>query len=199
MSSEKVQGIDERSDAELLEACLTGDQDAWAELVERYHRLIYSIALRYGLSSDDSADVVQNVFTIVLRRLETIQDRDRFGSWLITTTTRETWRFRHHHRPSDDLEDIELVDGRPLPEEEVIAWERASQVRIAVGRLNETCRELVSALFLDPHSTSYSELAERLDMPIGSIGPTRARCFKKLESELIALGVVESAAVPREL
>lgn len=192
MSSARAYGGDERSDAQLLQACLEGDQAAWSALVERYHRLIFSIGVRQGLTPDDSADVVQNVFTIVLRRLETIQDRDRFSAWLITTTKRETWRMQRRNLPADGLDDIDLVDDQPLPEQEVMAWERATLVRIAVNRLNAPCRELVSALFFDQGSPSYSELAERLRMPVGSIGPTRTRCFRKLAIELAAVGVIDS-------
>lgn len=198
MSSERPYGSDERSDAELLQACLAGDQRAWSALVERYHRLVFSIGLRQGLTPDDSADVVQNVFTIVLRRLETIQDHNRFAAWLITTTKRETWRLQRHNLPTAELEVFELVDDHPLPEDEVMAWERATLVRSAVNRLNDTCRELVSALFFNQRSPSYTELAERLRMPIGSIGPTRARCFRKLVIELINVGVIDPEIVAQE-
>jgi len=197
MSSERTPGGEERSDSELLKGCLAGDQDAWSGLVERYHRLIFSIGLRQGLTSDDCADLVQNVFTIILRRLETIQDRDRFSAWLITTTKREAWRVHRHNLPSDGLDEVALVDGQPLPEEEVMAWERAVLVRAAVDSLNEPCRTLVSALFFEQRTVSYTELAGQLRMPVGSIGPTRARCFRKLVIELIASGVIDATvAVP---
>lgn len=191
MPSERPYGGDERSDAELLQACLAGAEDAWSALVERYHRLIFSIAMRQGLTQDDSADVVQNVFTIVLRRLETIQDLDRFSAWLITTTKRETWRMQRRSIPTDGLDDVDLADDQPLPEQEVMAWEQANLVRVAVSRLNHTCRELVSALFFDQRSLSYRELARQLEMPVGSIGPTRARCFRKLATELAEIGVID--------
>lgn len=198
MSRERPYGNDERRDADLLQACLAGDQRAWSALVERYHRLIFSIGLRRGLTPEDSADVVQNVFTIVLRRLETIHDRDRFSAWLITTTKRETWRLQRGNILTDDLGEIELVDDHPLPEDEVVAWERAMLVRLAVEGLNSTCRELVSALFFDQPSPSYTELAERLRMPIGSVGPTRSRCFRKLAIELANAGVIDPETAVHE-
>lgn len=198
MSSEREYGDDQRSDTDLLKACLTRDQDAWAVLVERYHRLIFSIGRRQGLTSEDSADLVQNVLTIVLRRLETIQDLERFSAWLITTAKREAWRLHRHAPLSDALDEVGLVDDQPLPEDEVMAWERAALVRVALNGLTATCRELVAALFFEQQTPSYAELSERLRMPVGSIGPTRARCFAKLATELETLGVIDPAAVALE-
>lgn len=198
MSSQRAYGENQPGDNDLLKACLTGDQDAWAELVERYHRLIFSIGRNQGLPPEDSADLVQNVLTIVLRRLETIQDRDRFSAWLITITKREAWRLYRHEPPFDPIDEVHLVDGQSLPEDDVIAWERALLVRAAVDRLTDTCRLLVSALFFERHPVSYAELSARLDMPVGSIGPTRARCFAKLAAELASVGVVDPAAVVLE-
>ncbi len=83
---------DATGDAALLSSCLAGDEDAWRTLVERYSRLAWSIALKSGLSEDDAADAVQNVFTITLRRLESLRDTERFSAWLITTSHRECWR-----------------------------------------------------------------------------------------------------------
>lgn len=197
MSSDSGYGGDQRSDPELLQACLAGDQGAWSALVARYQRLIFSIGLRQGLTADDCADLVQNVLTIVLRRLETIQDQERFSAWLITTTKREAWRAHRRDVPTDDLDTVDLEDERPLPEDEVMGWEQAALVRGAVDRLNETCRKLVAALFFEHRTVSYAELAEELDMPVGSIGPTRARCFGKLATELARLGVIDPIGAAR--
>lgn len=198
MSSHRAYGEDQRSDRDLLKACLTGNQDAWTALVERYQRLIFSIGRRQGLTPEDSADLVQNVLTIVLRRLETVQDQDRFSAWLITTAKREAWRVRRQAPVYEPLEEVDLIDEQPLPEEEVMAWERAALVRLALDRLTVTCRELVAALFFEHQTPGYAELSERLRMPVGSIGPTRARCFAKLAVELETLGVIDPAAIALE-
>ncbi|MBA2277832.1 MAG: sigma-70 family RNA polymerase sigma factor [Chloroflexia bacterium] len=178
------------SDPELVQACLRGDEQAWAELVERYSRLIYSVARRHGLSPEDSDDVVQVVFTIALRRLEALKDTKRLSSWLITTAYRECWRIMRATPRHQDLADRPmLADTAPLLETELIAWEEAHLVRLALSKIDSRCRDLLSALFLDPEPPSYEALARRLGMSIGSIGPTRARCFRKLETELSALGL----------
>ena len=69
--------------------------------------------------------------------------------------------------------------------------ERQHLVHRALDQLGEPCRELVKSLCLDPDDVSYEKLAARLGMPVGSIGPTRARCFKKLEAILVSLGIDE--------
>lgn len=181
------------SDPALIQACLRGDEQAWSDLVERYSRLVYSVARRHGLSPEDSDDVVQTVFTIVLRRLEALQDQRRLSSWLITTTYRECWRLLRRTPNDEPLPDTPtLSDNAPLPESEVIAWEESHLVRLALSRIDDRCRALLTALFLEPDPPSYEALADRLGMKLGSIGPTRARCFRKLEAELINLGVGRS-------
>jgi RNA polymerase sigma factor (sigma-70 family) len=177
-----------RSDPALVEACLAGHEWAWDELVERYGRLVFSVARRTGLTTEDAEDVVQDVFTIALRRLHGLRDQTRLSSWLITTTYRECWRLgRRAGAPPVPL-DAEVVDGGAPPVEEVVRWEREQLVHEALGRIDGRCRALLTALFLDDGEPSYQEIAGRLDMPVGSIGPTRARCFRKLETALVELG-----------
>lgn len=176
------------SNPALIQACVNGDQGAWNELVERYGRLVYSIPLRSGLSETDADDVFQNVFTIVLRSLESLRDQTRLSAWLITTTHRECWRLAKRSKPYDEL-DEELIDTRTSASEQVHQRERHECVREAISHLDPPCRELVTFLFLDASDPTYEEIARRLDMAVGSVGPTRARCFKKLEAILIKMEI----------
>ncbi len=181
-----------RGDGALLAACLSGDEDAWRTLVERYSRLAWSIALKSGLSEDDAADAVQNVFTITLRRLESLRDTERFSAWLITTTHRECWRIArsNSHTPLDELP--EPVDPEPTSDEIVIEWEHASLVREALGQIDARCRTLLESLFLREERPSYDAIAADFGIAVGSIGPTRARCLQRLKAELEGLGVVDA-------
>lgn len=172
-----------RNDPDLIKACLNGDEAAWNELVERYARLVYSIALRYGLSSIDADDVFQNVFTIVFRRLSSLRNQKLLAAWLITITSRECQRLRRRNPEAIEM-DESIPDGGHLPHDEAQILERRHLVRTALDQLDPRCRELLIALFLDPSEQSYEKIASRLGMPVGSIGPTRARCFKKLEAIL---------------
>jgi RNA polymerase sigma factor (sigma-70 family) len=174
-------------DSELIERCLRGEQAAWDELVDRYGRLVYSVPRRYGLSEADAADVMQNVFVTAFRKLEMLKDHDRLSSWLITTSHRESWRVGKRSSQADHLDEHVTDLGTP-GDERIDAWERQHLVRAGLARLDARCRDLLTALFLEPSESSYEQIARRLEMRIGSIGPTRARCFKKLEAILADLG-----------
>lgn len=185
--------IADQDDPALIEMCLAGSQDAWTELVRRYSRLVYSIALKSGLDDDGAADVVQDVFTIVLRRLESLRDTERFSAWLITTSHRESWRARKR-RPEQPLDDaIEPVDDDPTAAEQVIAWEEASIVHRALAKLGGRCQRLLHMLFLQEPRPSYESIADDLGISIGSIGPTRGRCLKGLKGQIEALGMTDHA------
>lgn len=176
-----------RNDQELIRACLGDDPAAWNELVERYGRLVYSIAMKVGLGSADADDVFQAVFGIVLRRLSTLRDHDRFAAWLIRLTYRESFGFRRRNRASAELT-VEPAAG-DVTDEEVASWERRAIVRQAMSEIDERCQKLLEALFYCTQEPSYEDIARDLRMPIGSIGPTRTRCFKKLETALKRLGI----------
>jgi RNA polymerase sigma factor (sigma-70 family) len=155
--------------------------------VDRYGRLVYSIPRRYGLSEADASDVMQTVFVTAFRKLETLKDHERLSAWLITTAHRESWRVGKRSSRDSQLDESITDLGSP-DDEQLGAWERQHVVRQALEQLGGRCQELLSALFLEPAEASYDEIARRLDMKIGSIGPTRARCFKKLEAILAELG-----------
>lgn len=184
-----TEGLD---DAALLRACLDGDQQAWTDLVTRYTRLVYSIALRSGLNEHDAGDVVQNVFTIVLRRLESLQQPDRFSAWLITTTHRESWRTRKLQRNHVSDDGVDPVDPEPTVEARVVAWEHASLTRQALERLGDRCRRLLDLLFLHDAQPGYEAISAELGIAVGSIGPIRGRCLKQLKGHLAELGVVDA-------
>lgn len=179
----------DQSDAALIDRCLTGDQEAWTELVNRYSRLVYSIAFKSGLDEDNAADVVQNVFTIVLRRLESLQDTERFSAWLITTSHRESWRYKKQMREQPLDEAFDPVDDAPTAPQQVIAWEQASLVHRSLDRLGDRCQRLLRMLFLEDPRPAYEDIAADLGIAIGSIGPTRGRCLKQLRGHIGDLGV----------
>jgi len=179
------------SDAELVRACRAGDARAWEQLVERYGRLVAAIPRRLGMSSVDADDVFQDVFTLLLRHLGSLRDEQRLGAWLITTTRRECWR-----RMRATRDHVELPEEMPADDpgllEEIARGEREQGVREAMARLDARCRELLTALFLDASQPDYGAIARRLGMAVGSIGPTRARCFRKLDGFLREIGIDSS-------
>ena len=178
------------SDPLLVRACLAGDDGAWEELVDRYGRLVYTVPRRLGLSEVDAEDVFQNVFVTLLRSLGSLRDQTRLSAWLITTTRRESWKIGRAgaRRGEDELDDA-LPAADPAVLDEVLRWEREEGVRQAMRRLDDRCRALLTALFLEPETPNYEAISARLGLPVGSIGPTRARCFKKLDVILRELGI----------
>ncbi len=183
---------DNRSDPQLIAACLEGDAQAWAELVERYQRLVYSVAMHHGLERAEADDVFQTVFIIVLNKLDTCRDQERLASWLTTITRREAWRVARQRRLGPSVTDDGLAESlpstQPPPEALIEQVEEQALIRQALDRLGGRCRRLLWHLFYPDEPLSYAEIAERLNMPQGSIGPTRARCLAHLREILRGMG-----------
>ncbi|MBI5028971.1 MAG: sigma-70 family RNA polymerase sigma factor [Chloroflexi bacterium] len=174
------------TDPDLVQACLKGNETAWKTLVERYGQLVYSIPRRYGFSPVEADQVFQKVFTILLRQLSTLRDQTHLVGWLVTITHHETRQVARRKPVSIQLsESIEKSETYLI--EQVDFWERQRLVTQALGQLEAPCVELLTALFLEPEKLSSEKIATRLGAVVGSIGPARARCFKKLETLLIAM------------
>lgn len=186
--------LTQRDDRQLIAACLTGEHAAWEILVSRYQRLIYSIPLKSRLNADDAADIFQSVCLKLYKKLATLRDHEKISSWLITTTTRECWRVSGQNRREaqasgsggdDDSDPLgEIPSTAPLADEQRETLERQQAVRQGVESLSERCRDLLTMLFYQSDECSYADIARRMEMPVPSIGPTRARCLEKLKKLL---------------
>ena len=179
----------EPSDKELLAACRRGEETAWEELVHRYQRLIFTIPRRAGLDEDQAADVFQEVFATLLRKLNDIDDPERLHAWLVTTARRTTWRVISKAQLSISVDDYSEAleerlaatpDNAALADEVLLRLEEQHRVRRALTRLDERCQKLLKLLFYESEPLSYAEIAALLGPSEGSIGPTRARCLEKL-------------------
>lgn len=188
------------NDEALLAACRRGDEAAWEALIARYQRLVYAIPRRAGLDEERAGEVFQRTFVKLIEHLERIEELARIRAWLVTTARRETWRLISREAPaqspadSDELQEEEsrvsrLPNDDALPDEVIVELEEQHAVRLAVAALDERCRRLVSLLFYRPDPAPYAEIAQALDLPEGSIGPTRARCLQKLRRLLKELGL----------
>lgn len=166
---------------DLLQAASEGDVEAWATIVDRFEGLVWSIARAHRLSSADAADVVQTSWLRLVENLDRIQDPERLGAWLATTARRECLRhIRLHGRelPVQDEHVFEAAVEEPV-EQRIIVRERDTMLRESLTRLSERCQALLRLLSA-PDPPSYEEISGALAMPIGAIGPTRARCLDKL-------------------
>jgi len=162
-------------DRDLIDACLRGEQDAWAELIARYQRLIYSVARKLCPQPDDAADVFQRVCLDLYQSLKTLRNDRTLPAWLITVTKRRAYAVLRDTRENIPIEDY-LAEARP----EVEVVEKEFLLERAVGELPERCQGLLRLLYFDPQEPSYEEVSTRLGIPVASIGPTRARCLEKL-------------------
>jgi RNA polymerase sigma factor (sigma-70 family) len=180
------------SDRDLIRRCQQGNEGAWQQLLNKYERLVYSIPLRYGLSRDDAADIAQNTFTILIESSDTLTEDSRLGAWLATVARRHTWRLLERNRreiASEDLDSTDLAARAVLlgksNVDSIEHWELTELLDTGLSQIGEPCRELLLALYFQPELSSYAEVAASLGMPIGSVGPTRARCLKRLRRVLV--------------
>jgi RNA polymerase sigma factor (sigma-70 family) len=180
----------EPSDEALILACRRGDTFAWETLSTRYRRLIYNVGRRVGLDKEQAADVCQNVFAILVRNLDRIEQPAHIGAWLMTTTRHEAWKLHQRERASGmtmsyDAHEVNApTDDALLPDEQLLRLEEQHKVAIAVAALDERCRKLLTLLFYRPDPAPYAQVAATLGIPEGSIGPLRGRCLRKLRGIL---------------
>ena len=158
---------------ELVARALRDDADAWAALVERYTGMLWSIARSYGLSAADSGDVAQTAWLRLVERLHLIRNPDGVGAWLAATAHRESRRTIQRARRE-----------RPAPVEPAVAFGHVDyDVRRLLAGLPERCRKILR-VFAQAPPLSYAEVAAALEIPVGSVGPTRQRCLARLREHM---------------
>jgi RNA polymerase sigma factor (sigma-70 family) len=165
--------------AELVRAAADGDQAAWHGLVDRYNGLVWSVARAHRLSTVDASDVVQTTWLRLVENLGRLQDPERVGAWLATTARRECLRTLRHSARQVPTEEVPEVSADGRVDAALLVDERDRALWQAFGGLSERCQTLLRILVADP-PPSYEEIGAALDMPIGSIGPTRQRCLDRL-------------------
>ncbi len=169
---------------ELLAAAARGDEQAWNAIVERFSSLLWGVARAHRLGQSDAADVVQNTWLRLLDNIERIDRPEALPGWLATTARHESLsvlrrRGREHLVRDEDLggrtADLDAIDLDAA----LLADERDAQLWLCLARLSERCQRLLRILMACDRP-SYAAVSEALDVPIGSIGPTRMRCLRTL-------------------
>jgi len=174
-----VKTVQTRFDNALIERCIQGDQEAWKELVTRYQRLVYSVARTACRQNDDASDIFQQVWLELYQHLADLRNVEALPAWLITVTRRRAYALAYSRRGSEPLpEEIPDVSER------FAGIEREHMLERVIDQLSERCRRLIGLLYFDAAEPSYTQIAEAMDMPVASIGPTRARCLEKLKKLL---------------
>lgn len=183
-------GYDDLPD--LLARARNGDDPAWTELNERFGQLLEGVARRYRLDAEDAADVAQTCWLRLLEHMDRITDPRRLAGWLHTVARNECWRVLRTGGRSQPLgETAERLpdpsDGAS-PENVTVRNEARQGVRRAVHSMQGAGGRVLQAL-LDHPGASYAELSTTLQMPVGSIGPTRGRALAQLRSDTSVLAL----------
>lgn len=171
-----------------------GTNEAWETLIERFGGLVAAIARRCRLSDADVGEVCQTTWLRLVENLDRIEQPERLGAWLATTSRRESLRIATrrttvsatdavYHMADDEADPL---DAALLREEQVVS------IRMAAERLSPRCQRLLGLLMGDD-DLPYKAIAEQLSMPIGSIGPTRGRCLDHLRQILAEMQLSQAS------
>ncbi len=177
---------DAAADAELVGRCLDGDEVAWRTLVARHGGLVWNVARRTGLGSADAEDVVQTVWRIAIEDLARLRSHASVRPWLARTAHLQALRvLRGYGVARAHMPHVATSDADPDGPGDVVARvEEQLRVARAFEELGARCRDLLQLLYYESPRPSYEHVSRTLGMPIGSIGPTRARCLERLEKRL---------------
>lgn len=180
-----------RDTTSLVRAAADGDEEAWRDLVTRYNGLIWWTVRGFRLDEEQAADIVQLTWTKLVEHIGRIRDPERLAGWLVRTAshlcTAAHRRAAREQRLHDFLRDPVLREG---PEQSTLRRDQRKALNRAMACLSLRDRALVSYLILNP--ISYAQISRILDMPTGSIGPTRARLLHRLRAELAGLNVLDA-------
>jgi RNA polymerase sigma factor (sigma-70 family) len=181
--------------AALVTAAADGDAEAWDALVDRYASLVWSVTRAYRLDHLDAADVSQTVWLRLVESLGRLHQPTALAGWLRTTTQRECLQVRRRRDrevPEEFIAADAPSDPADSPELLLLDDERDRLVWTALQRLSERCRTLLRVLAADPDA-GYAQISAALGIPMGSIGPSRARCLEQLRRGLVATGYLQSS------
>lgn len=169
--------------APVVRAAAAGDDAAWSVLVKRFTGLIAAVVRSYRLTAADAADVTQTTWLLLVEHIDRIRDPERVGAWLASTARRECLRVLRRGSRIVLTADVESDATEPPADTELVGAERRAAVARALETLPDRLRALLTALMADP-APRYDEVAATLGMPVGSIGPTRARALERLRRSL---------------
>ena len=194
--------MDRGDTGQLVTSAASGDAGAWQLIVERFSGLVWSVVRAYRLGSADAADVFQTTWLRLAEHIGRIEQPDRVGAWLATAARRECLQCLRSAGRTVPTDDASWLEGPPVmdnPTEAAILRAEQQQEDAArdvalwraVGLLSARCQQLLRILMASP-PPSYAEVGAGLGLPVGSIGPTRARCLQALREQLVAGGITDS-------
>lgn len=180
-----VRTPDPDSVADLVVRARSGEQHAWNGIVDRFAPLVWAVCRRYALTGGDADDACQSTWLRLIEHLPALREPAALPGWIVTTTKRECLAVlraksaRVRREQSADADAAEPPAIEVHAEELLLMHERHAALRAAFRQLPDQCRRLLELLLQDP-PPSYAEVGRRLNVPVGGLGPTRARCLDKL-------------------
>ena len=168
---------------------------AWENLISRFGGLVASIARRCRLNDADVAEVCQTTWLRLVENLDRIEQPERLGAWLATTSRRESLRIATRRTVLSLSDTVYLIADDSLDplDSGLLKDEQLAVIRLATQRLAPHCQRLLGLLMGDD-DLPYKEIAEQLSMPVGSIGPTRGRCLEHLRRILAETELTQTSA-----
>jgi RNA polymerase sigma factor (sigma-70 family) len=167
----------------LVAAALAGEQAAWEELVERLQRVAWKAIGGFDLSAEDRKDAFAATFFRLFERLASVREPAKLPGWVATTARNEVLTLLRSGRrdiPADvDTMPLAPVEVEPLVD--LLDLELHGALHAALGRLSGACQQLLHLLTVDP-PLAYAEISALLDVPQGSLGPTRQRCLERMRT-----------------
>jgi RNA polymerase sigma factor (sigma-70 family) len=179
---------------DLVRSAARGDKRAFEQLVDRFNDLVWSICRAYRLTNEEGWDAYQLTWLRLQENLGRIRDPQRLAGWLATTCRRECLAILRKSRASVSLEEEHmdrLIGGASPADEPLLTAEQHAALWRAFQQLSAWCQRVLRALVIDPDDgpPSYRLVADQLGTPVGSLGPTRARCLQQLRKLLDAGGI----------
>ena len=179
------------NDTRLVRECLSGNETAWAQLIDKYKALIYSIPIKYNLPPQEAADVFQATCVELLVRLPELREPRALPKWLMQVAHHECYRVKRLSQrvvSRDSEENSPEPEIPPIAESLVVQTQEEQILREAMATLTPQCRRLMEMLFFESPSRPYAEVAAELGLALGSIGFTRQKCIERLRRQLEDLG-----------
>jgi RNA polymerase sigma factor (sigma-70 family) len=186
-SSSRMESDIPQRDDELVQKCLSGSEEAWGTLIDKYKNLIFSIPVKYGFRTDEADEIFQDVCLALLIGLPQLRKRQALAAWLIQTTSHRCFHWKRQRQRHVATEFDELFSSREtekMPENILREAEREQMLREALSELRPRCHDLIRMRFFQEPPVPYEEVARKLNVATGSIGFLRERCLGALRKLL---------------